>query len=186
VARPRCGLLAPLVLWWYGRAKPDGREWTPPRAITLRRGRLDRAAHLRTQRANARRAGARGVWLALAGRNRACSGVDLSVVPRDQTSQGSLDSWSVLAIVAFVAAFAASIWVLLPHTFTFAFAGTSLLGSSDDAGGVEVSEGYRAAVVWMAPSIESNRDTIEQLSNWFSVSCGCLAAEVILWTISLA
>jgi hypothetical protein len=61
-----------------------------------------------------------------------------------------------------------------------------LLGKSDHVGGVEVKEGYRAAVLWMDPSITANRDAIERLSNWFSVSCACLALEVVLWTISLA
>jgi hypothetical protein len=79
-----------------------------------------------------------------------------------------------------------AIWVLLPHPFSFAFGATALLGQSDHVGGVEVKEGYRAAVLWMDPSITANRDAIERLSNWFSVSCACLALEVVLWTISLA
>jgi hypothetical protein len=34
--------------------------------------------------------------------------------------------------------------------------------------------------------LESNRDKIADLSDWFAISCGLLAAEVILWTVSLA
>ena len=103
-----------------------------------------------------------------------------------KTSHGSLDVWSILALIAFGLVFATAIWVLLPHPFSFAFGGTALLGQSDHVDGVDVQQGYRAAVLWMDPSITANRDAIERLSNWFSVSCACLALEVVLWTISLA
>ncbi len=104
-----------------------------------------------------------------------------------KTSQGSgLDAWSVLALGAFALTFAASIWVLWPRVLTFAFEGRSLLGASDEKGGVDVAQGYRAAVIWMGPPIDENRDAIEDLSWWFSASCVLLALEVVLWTISLA
>lgn len=32
----------------------------------------------------------------------------------------------------------------------------------------------------------ANRDRIENLSNWFTISCALLAVEVILWTVSVA
>ena len=83
-------------------------------------------------------------------------------------------------------AFATAIWVLLPHPFSFAFGGTALVGQSDHVDGVDVKDAYRAAVLWMDPSITANRDAIERLSNWFSVCCACFALEVVLWTISLA
>lgn len=39
--------------------------------------------------------------------------------------------------------------------------------------------------IWVQPILDSNRDKIADLSDWF-VSCGLLAVELILWTISLA
>jgi hypothetical protein len=37
----------------------------------------------------------------------------------------------------------------------------------------------------MEPFLDANRDKIAQMSSWFTVSCGLLALEVVLWTISL-
>ena len=36
-----------------------------------------------------------------------------------KTSHGSLDVWSILALIAFGLVFATAIWVLLPHPFSF-------------------------------------------------------------------
>ena len=55
----------------------------------------------------------------------------------------------------------------------------------DHEGIDDVSEAYRAAGIWIASLLESNRNAIADLSDWFTVSCGLLAIEVILWTISL-
>jgi hypothetical protein len=37
----------------------------------------------------------------------------------------------------------------------------------------------------MEPMLESNRGKIAALSDWFTLSCGLLTAEVVLWTVSL-
>lgn len=103
-----------------------------------------------------------------------------------RVSQGALDIWGVLALVAFVACVCAAIYVLLPHQLVFAFRGHALLAASDHEGIDDVSEAYRAVGIWIAPILESNRDTIAGLADWFTVSCGLLAIEVILWTVSLA
>jgi hypothetical protein len=34
--------------------------------------------------------------------------------------------------------------------------------------------------------LESNRNSIGDLSDWFSTSCVLLTVEVVLWTVSLA
>jgi hypothetical protein len=99
---------------------------------------------------------------------------------------GSLDVWAVLALIAFVLCLGAAIYVLLPHQLVFAFRGQALLAASDHEGIDDVTEAYRAVGIWIEPLLESNRDTIAGLSDWFAVSCGLLAIEVILWTISLA
>jgi hypothetical protein len=76
--------------------------------------------------------------------------------------------------------------VLLPHQLVFAFRGQALLAASDHEGIDDVTEAYRAAGIWIAPMLESNRSTIGDLSDWFSISCVFLTAEVILWTVRLA
>ena len=50
----------------------------------------------------------------------------------------------------------------------------------------DVTEGYRAAGIWIESYLDANRDPIENLSNWFTISCALLAVEVILWTVSVA
>ncbi len=103
-----------------------------------------------------------------------------------KVSHGSLDVWGVLALVAFVACIGTAIYVLLPHTLVFAFRGQALLAASDHEGVDDVTEAYRAAGTWIEPMLESNRNKIAELSDWFTISCGLLTAEVILWTVSLA
>lgn len=102
-----------------------------------------------------------------------------------KTSHGSLDTWGILALISFVLCLGGSIWVLLPHEFVFAFHGRALLAESDHQGVQDVTEAYRAAGIWVEPYLEANRDKIAELSDWLAVSCLLLAAEVILWTLSL-
>jgi hypothetical protein len=101
-------------------------------------------------------------------------------------THGSLDVWAVLALIAFVLCVTAAIYVLLPHQLVFAFRGQALLAASDHEGIDDVAEAYRAAGIWMEPMLQSNRDKVADLSDRFTVSCGLLTAEVILWTVSLA
>lgn len=103
-----------------------------------------------------------------------------------KVSHGSLDVWAVLALIAFVLCLACAIWVLLPHQLVFAFRGETLLAESDHQGVQDVTEAYRAAGIWIEPHLDTNADKIGDLSDWFTVSCALLAAEVILWTVSLA
>jgi len=103
-----------------------------------------------------------------------------------KANHGSLDVWAILALGAFVLCLASAIWILLPHKLVFAFRGDALLAESDHRGVQDVTEAYRAAGIWIEPNLDSNRDRIANLSSWFTVSCGLLAVEVILWTISVA
>src|ERR1700735_5100133 len=102
-----------------------------------------------------------------------------------KTSHGSLGVWGVLAMLAFALCVGSAIWVLLPHAFVFAFRGETLLAESDHRGVSDVIEAYRTAGIWIEPHLDVNRNKIAGLSNWLAVSCGLLAAEVILWTLSL-
>lgn len=103
-----------------------------------------------------------------------------------KVSHGSLDIWGILALIAFVLCLGCAIWVLLPHSLVFAFRGEALLGISDQEGVEDVAQAYRAAGIWIEPNLDANRDKIGELSSWFTASCILLAAEVILWTISVA
>ena len=103
-----------------------------------------------------------------------------------KVTHGSLDTWAVLALIAFVLCLGCAIWVLLPHSLVFAFRGEALLGISDQQGVEDITQGYRAAGMWIEPYLDANRDKIGVLSTWFTASCIMLAAEVIFWTISVA
>jgi hypothetical protein len=103
-----------------------------------------------------------------------------------RANHGSLDVLAILALGAFVLCLASAIWILLPHKLVFAFRGDALLAESDHRGVQDVSEAYRAAGIWIESFLDSNRDRIENLSNWFTISCALLAVEVILWTVSVA
>lgn len=103
-----------------------------------------------------------------------------------KASHGSLDVFAILALGAFVLCLASAIWILLPHELVFAFRGDALLAASDHRGVHDVTEAYRAAGIWIESFLDSNRDRIETLSNWFTISCALLALEVILWTVSVA
>jgi len=97
----------------------------------------------------------------------------------------SLGVWGVLAMVCFALCVSAAIWILLPHAFVFAFQGEELLAVSDHRGVSNVTEAYRTAGIWIEPHLQANRRKIAELSKWLAISCALLAAEVILWTISL-
>lgn len=102
-----------------------------------------------------------------------------------QTSHGSLDMLGVLAIVSFALCVASAIWVVLPHEFVFAFSGAALLAETDHRGVSDVVEAYRTAGIWIEPYTHANAKKVGGLSDWLAVSCALLAAEVLLWTVSI-
>jgi hypothetical protein len=103
-----------------------------------------------------------------------------------KVGHGSLDALAIFALIAFVLCLGSAIMVLLPHELVFAFRGEALLGISDQEGVEDITEAYRAAGIWIEPYLDENRDKIASLSSWFTMSCVLLAAEVILWTVSVA
>lgn len=102
-----------------------------------------------------------------------------------KVGHGSLGILAIFALIAFLLCLGAAIIVLLPHELVFAFRGEALLGISDQEGVEDIAEAYRAAGIWMEPYLDDNRDKIALLSSWFTTSCVLLAAEVILWTVSV-
>lgn len=75
--------------------------------------------------------------------------------------------------------------MLLPHQFVFAVRGETLLAETDHLGVQDVAQAYRAAGTWMEPHLDRNRMKLSKLSGWFTASCVLLAAEIVLWTLSL-
>jgi hypothetical protein len=102
-----------------------------------------------------------------------------------KVSGGSLDGWAVAALVMFALCLASSVWVLLPHQFVFAVRGQALLAQTDHLGVRDVTEAYRAVSIWIEPYLDRNREQLSRMAGWFAVSCFLLAAEVVLWTLSL-
>ena len=149
-------------------------------------GRVDLGVQLRVDGGGAGGTGARaGALRTRAGMVLAAASISGSFLGA-KVSHSSLDVWASLALIAFVLCVGTAIWVLLPHKLVFAFRGQALLGTSDQEGIDDVVEAYRAVGIWIEPLLDSNRDKIADLSDWFAISCGLLALEVILWTVSLA
>lgn len=74
-----------------------------------------------------------------------------------KTSHGSLGALGVLAMVSFALCMASAIWILLPHTFVFAFRGKTLLAETDHRGVSNVMDAYRAAGIWVESHLETPR-----------------------------
>ena len=91
----------------------------------------------------------------------------------------------VLAMAAFALCVGSAIWILLPHSFVFAFRGKTLLAESDHRGVSNVIDAYRAVAIWVESHLETSRRKIASLSDCLAASCALLVAEVILWTLSL-
>ena len=87
-------------------------------------------------------------------------------------------------MLASVLCLGSAVWVLLPHTFVFAFAGEEL--RTETGRGIrDVKDGYRVAATWIEPHLHANEDRMARLTNWLTASCVLLAAEIVLWTFSL-
>jgi hypothetical protein len=102
-----------------------------------------------------------------------------------KTSHGSLGVLGVLAMASFALCVGSAIWILLPHSFVFAFRGKTLLAESDHRGVSNVMDAYRAAGIWVESHLATNRRKIASLSDCLAASCVLLVTEVILWTLSL-
>jgi hypothetical protein len=102
-----------------------------------------------------------------------------------KTGHDSLGVSGILAMLSFTLCLGSALWILLPHALVFAVRGETLLAESDHRGMQAVTEAYRTTGIWIEPHLDANGNKIAQLSNWLAVSCALLAAEVILWTISL-
>jgi hypothetical protein len=97
----------------------------------------------------------------------------------------SLDAWGALATVSFALCFGSAIWVLVPRDLGLSFRGQGLTADGETEPGVDLAEGYRAACRWIESQLELNGRKIDRLSGWLTISCGLLATEILLWTISL-
>jgi hypothetical protein len=102
-----------------------------------------------------------------------------------KASHGSLDGWAIAALITFALCLASAVWVPFPRRFVFAVRGEMLLTQTDLLGIEDVAEAYRAAISWIEPHLDRNRYKLARISGWFNVACVLLAAEVVLWTLSL-
>jgi hypothetical protein len=64
--------------------------------------------------------------------------------------------------------------------------GDTLLASWDQREGRDIAEAYRAAGGWIEGRVKKNRQKLDRIGHWLTLSCAMLAVEVILWTISVA
>jgi hypothetical protein len=123
---------------------------------------------------------------------RACAGMILGAssvagsLLAARASNGAFSVWSVLATIAFGSSVAGAILVLLPRGLVFAFGGDTLLANDGAPDTVDVAEAYRAAAGWIELRVQENRGKLNRIAHWLTVSCAMLAAEVILWTLSVA
>ncbi|HEX3432942.1 MAG TPA: hypothetical protein VHT25_02655 [Solirubrobacteraceae bacterium] len=122
---------------------------------------------------------------------RACAGMILGASSvagsflASGAGKGALSIWSLLATVAFGSCVASTIVVLLPRGLVFAFGGDTLLADGDPLDARDVCEAYRAAGRWIEPHVQENRRKLNRIGHWLTLSCAMLAAEVILWTLSV-
>lgn len=97
---------------------------------------------------------------------------------------GSIDTPTVLAIVAYLACVGAAIYVLLPHELVFEFRGSVVTDlERDHGGGLEAA--YGAVTEWLEEFHESNAGSLRMLGRWYTSACAALGAEVVLWTLSI-
>lgn len=101
-------------------------------------------------------------------------------------SGGSLEVWGIAAMISFASCMGSAIWVSLPHRFVFAFPGETLLAMHAHGRIGGVTDAYGVVGAWAKPYLQANHNKIAWLSSWLTVSCVLLAAEIALWTISLA
>jgi hypothetical protein len=102
-----------------------------------------------------------------------------------RTNGGVLDVWGILALSAYALCLGCAVWVLLPRHFVFAFRGGALVAADEQSHRLDLTTAYRVAGGWIEPHLHVNRRKLIYLSRWLTASCGLLAAEVILWTVSL-
>jgi hypothetical protein len=123
---------------------------------------------------------------------RACAGMILGASSvagsflAARAGNGAFNIWSVLATVAFGSCIASAILVLLPRGLVFAFGGDTLLANGDPPEAGDIAEAYRAAALWIERHVQANRRKLNRIGHWLTISCAMLAAEVILWALSVA
>jgi hypothetical protein len=100
-------------------------------------------------------------------------------------SHGSLEVFAIAAMISFAFCLGCATWVLLPHRFVFAFPGNALLGLNAFEPLRDVTDAYSAVSTWVEPHLQANKDKLGGLSTWLTISCVLLAAEIVLWTISV-
>ncbi len=102
-----------------------------------------------------------------------------------KASHDSLDGWAVGALITFALCLASAVWVLFRAGSCSPFEVRCCSPRPISFGIENVAEAYRAAINWIEPHLDRNRYKLARISGWFNVACVLLAAEVVLWTLSL-
>jgi hypothetical protein len=100
-------------------------------------------------------------------------------------AHSALGAWSVLALISFGICVGSAIWVLGPHSFTFAFRGEAVLAAIGVEWERDMREPYRATGAWIEELVDDNAQKLADLSVWLRLSCAALAAEIVFWTLSV-
>jgi hypothetical protein len=72
--------------------------------------------------------------------------------------------------------------VLLPHRLVFAFRGSALIDAARRSH-TDLEETLEAATGWFESFLEENRAELERLTQWYTLACLALGAEIVLWLL---
>jgi hypothetical protein len=97
---------------------------------------------------------------------------------------GTLDTITVLALIAYFVNVGAVIYTLLPHELVTEFRGTVLLQIADDVRATD-DEAYETTVGWIEDHRAGNARVLDRLTRWYVVAAGALGVEVVLWIVAL-
>ncbi len=99
-------------------------------------------------------------------------------------TRGSIETLSVLALLAYLVSVGAAVYTLLPHRLTTEFRGTALLRVADDVGATD-DEAFEATVRWLEHISATNVGVLARLTHWYIAAAVALGIEVSLWTLAL-
>jgi hypothetical protein len=100
-------------------------------------------------------------------------------------TRGTIDTFTVLALIAYLVCVGAVIYTLMPHTLTTEFRGSALITTKRDFEATD-ENGFETAVLWLEGFLEENADVLDRLTKWYVAAAGALGAEVLLWSLALA
>lgn len=98
--------------------------------------------------------------------------------------RNEIDLAGALALAAYLCAVAGGLVVMLPRRLVLAFRGSVLLASAWRTG-EDLDHVHAAAAEWLEAFHLHNRDMLVSLERWYTIALVGLAAEIVLWTVSV-